>query len=270
MSGQLNCYDSQACLRCSSCMVNCSVENRVRLQREESIGVEKSVQNDLEHLSYLTPRQVEIGTYPEARQYTAFHHCNHCENAPCAEICPSQAISKRPGGEVVINRKACIGCQSCADACPFDVPSYSADNQRAYKCIRCYDRVENGLQPACVEGCPTTAMFAGEAEAVIAEAHKRAALYSEKSGQKYIVYGANSLNSYVGKTGWISIVPEKDLAAYQLSMDPYKASMGLRGLAKAGGGLVAAATVVGTTAHFMYWLANRKKKIGAEKEESHD
>lgn len=261
MKQQLNCYDSQACIRCSSCMVNCSVENRVRLQRENGIGVEKTTQDTLEHLNYLMPRSVEIGTYPEARKVTAFHHCNHCEKAPCAEICPTRAIAKRPGGEVVINRKACIGCRSCGDACPYEIPVYSKDNQRAYKCIRCYDRVENGLTPACVEGCPTTAMFSGNADEVLAEAKKRAELYSAKTGEAYVVYGADAVNSYVGKTGWLTIAPKRDAELYALKSDPYKAAMGLRSVAKVGGGVAAAAAVAGTAAHFMYWLAARKKKI---------
>jgi formate dehydrogenase iron-sulfur subunit len=251
-------------------MVNCSAENRLRLQREGEMGIEKSVQIPMPHLNYLSPRRSEIGMYPNARQVTAFHHCNHCENSPCQHICPTGAITTRAGGEVVINQDICIGCQSCGDACPFDVPKYSADNGKAYKCSGCYDRVENDLKQSCVEACPTTAMFSGYKENVIEEASKRAAIYTQKTGKKYVVYGAESLNNYVGTLKWITIVEESDLAAYQLDTKPERTAIQWRDYAKIGGGALAVATVVGTTAHFIYWLDKRKKKIAAGEGDFHE
>ena len=269
MKEQIKCYDTQACIRCFACMINCSVENRVRLQREGVMNVEQSVQATMPHFNYLTPIRKEIGVYPNARQVTAFHHCNHCENAPCQSICPTGAITTRAGGEVVINAKACIGCQSCGDACPFDVPVYSKENGKAYKCTGCYDRVENGLKQSCVEACPTLAMFSGEAQEVINEAKKRAALYSEKSGKKYIVYGADKLNDYVGHLKWITIVEEAELEAYKLDSKPERTVMQWRDTAKVAGAVMTVAVALGTTAHFIYWLDKRKKKI-AEKGDSHE
>jgi len=251
-------------------MVNCSVENRARLQREGIMSVEKSVQSPMLHFNYLSARRVEVGVYPEAKQVTAFHHCNHCENSPCQSICPTGAITTRPGGEVVINDDICIGCQSCGDACPFDVPQYSIDTGKAYKCNGCYDRVENGLKQSCVEACPTTAMFSGPRDEVLKEAYERAARYSQKTGKKYVVYGADTLNSYVGKLGWITIVEESDLAAYQLDTKPTRSAIQWRDYAKVGGGGLAIAAAVGTTAHFIYWLDKRKKKIAAGEGDSHE
>lgn len=270
MKEQIKCYDTQACIRCFACMINCSVENRVRLQREGIMNVEQSVQSKMPHFNYLTPSRREIGVYPNARQVTTFNHCNHCENSPCQQICPTGAISTRVGGEVVINADICIGCQSCGDACPFDVPKYSADNGKAYKCTGCYDRVENGLKQSCVEACPTTAMFSGLSNEVIEEAKKRASLYSEKTGKKYIVYGADSLNSYVGKLKWITIVEESELEAYQLDTRPERTAIQWRDYAKTGGGILAVAALVGTTAHFIYWLDKRKKKIAEGKGDIHE
>lgn len=234
------------------------------------MGMEKSVQSPMPHLNYLTPKRKEIGFYPNARQVTAFHHCNHCENSPCQSICPTGAITTRSGGEVVINQDICVGCQSCGDACPFDVPVYSKENGKAYKCSGCYDRVENGLKQSCVEACPTTAMFSGVSEDVVAEAKKRAALYSEKTGKKYVVYGVDKLNNYVGKLKWITIVEESELEAYQLDTKPSKSPIQWREAAKIGGGALAIAAVVGTTAHFIYWLDKRKKKIAQEGENTHE
>jgi len=270
MNVNMKCYDPQACILCFACMVNCAAENRLRLQRNDHIPMEESVQSTIPHLNHLTPRREELGTYPEARMVTAFHHCNHCEESPCQSICPTGAISTRPGGEVVIADELCIGCQSCGDACPFDVPVYSKENGKAYKCHGCYDRVENGLKPSCVTACPTEAMFSGTADEVLAEANRRIGIYHQTTGKEFVIYGADEVNSYVGDLRWVTIVEKGDLEAYQLDTNPRRLAMDLRDLAKPAGGVLAAAAVVGTTAHFMYWLDKRKKKIAEGKEDTHE
>ena len=260
----MKCYDTTPCIRCFSCMVGCSAENRLRMQRDNGIGVEKTVQVKLMHQGHLTPQRKEWGVFPNARQVTAFHHCNHCENAPCLEICPTDAISRRAGGEVAINHTACIGCSSCSDACPFDVPVM--DGGKAFKCHSCYDRVENGLKPSCVTTCPTDALFSGTSEEVLKEARKRVELYTKVTGKKHIIYGENEVNSYVGKLNWITIIPEEDLNAYKLDTDPTRLLMQARDSAKFLGAGATMAVVAGSVGHLIYWLEKRKAKIKEEKE----
>lgn len=264
---QMICYDTQSCIRCFSCMLNCSVENRVRLQRNGTEHVEKSLNADYSHLDYLTPIRKEFGSFPNARQITAFHHCNHCENAPCKNFCPTGAIEKRQTGAIVINEKTCIGCRACVDACPYDVPTFNAATNRTYKCVLCYDRVENGLKQACAGACPTGAIFSGDAAAVTAEAQRRADLYADTFAEPYIVYGKDRINGYVGKLGWLTIAPEKDVAHYMLPANPYKASMLLHSFARSSGAAVAAVTALGLGAHFFYWLSKRKELLTKEEAE---
>lgn len=263
----MKCYDTTPCIRCFACMVGCTAENRLRYQREDHIGVEKSVQNSMPHLYHLTPKRKEIGIFPNARQVTAFHHCNHCENAPCLDICPTGAITRRPGGEVVINRDPCIGCSSCVDACPYDVPV--VHNGKAFKCHGCYDRVENGLKPSCVNVCPTDAMFSGTKDEVLQEAYRRADFYSRVTGKEYVVYGADKVNDYVGRLNWVTIIPKEDLEAYQLDTDPTRMVMQTREVAKVVGAGAAAAVAVGSIGHLIYWLGKRKEKI-REEEQNHE
>jgi formate dehydrogenase iron-sulfur subunit len=262
MSEYSICHDTQSCIRCFSCMINCLMENRVRLQREKAIGVEKTVQERLPHLAVLTPQIREVGRFPEARHFTAFRHCMHCERPACAELCPSKGIEKRKNGAVVIDEDLCVGCGSCTDACPYDGPLYDAETKKAYKCNMCYDRVENGLNPACVEACLTKAMFSGTREEVIAEAGRRAKLYEAQSGKRYIVYGADRINDYVGKTGWMTISPKEDAEYRGLLKDPYKASIVYRDHLKTGGAvLTGAAVVLGLSGHFIHWLQKRKNAV---------
>lgn len=260
MKKQIKCYDTVPCSRCYACMTACSAESRLRLQRNGVMNIEKSVQLPMTHFDYLNPVPTQIGTYPNSKVVTAFHHCNHCEFAPCQSICPTGAITTRPGGEVVINETACIGCRSCGDACPFEVPRHSKDG-KAYKCTGCYDRVENGLKQCCADTCPTQALFSGPADEVIAEAQRRAEFYTQVKGKKYLVYGADSLNNYVGKLRWITIAEEEELEAYKLDIKPVRTAMIWRQSAKTAGVIGLLAIVVGTSTHFMYWMHRRKQKV---------
>ena len=262
------CYDTHSCLRCYSCMVNCAVENRARLQRDKGIDVARSVNEQLPHLSHLTLQQHQVGEYPNAKNITEFKHCYHCEKPKCLEICPTGAITKTKDGSVVINEAVCIGCQACADGCPYDVPVFSSVTGKTYKCTQCADRVASGITPACVEACPSGAMFFGNRTEVLAEAQVRAKRYSDKTGIKYLVYGSDTINSYVGKTNWVTIAPEKDRDEYGLLVDPQKSSYLVRSLAKEGGGLLVLAALVGTFGHFFYWLTNRKAALTESKEDN--
>lgn len=88
--------------------------------------------------------------------YTTAVGCHQCEDAPCANVCPTQAI-RRCAGAWQVEQARCIGCKSCMVACPFGAMQVRlvGDRAQALKCDLCSHR-EGG--PACVEACPTHAL----------------------------------------------------------------------------------------------------------------
>jgi Fe-S-cluster-containing dehydrogenase component len=104
-------------------------------------------------------RDVSVATQPTV--------CMHCEDpvAPCAQVCPAQAIFISEEGVVQqADPSRCIGCQNCVFACPFGVPKFDVEARLMKKCNLCYDRTVQGLQPWCAQACPTSAIWYGDYE----------------------------------------------------------------------------------------------------------
>ena len=80
--------------------------------------------------------------------------CNHCDNAPCVDVCPTGASFKRDeDGIVLVEPDMCIGCKACMLACPYDARYYNEEINSVDKCTFCLPRISNGLDPACVTTC---------------------------------------------------------------------------------------------------------------------
>ncbi|MDO8543979.1 MAG: 4Fe-4S dicluster domain-containing protein [Opitutaceae bacterium] len=88
--------------------------------------------------------------------------CNLCEHSPCAQACPVGATFDTPDGVVLVDPTYCIGCGFCIQACPYGCRFMNPDTHTAEKCTLCYHRITRGLQPACVEVCPTKARIFGD------------------------------------------------------------------------------------------------------------
>lgn len=88
--------------------------------------------------------------------------CNHCDSPQCMKVCPASTYSKRPDGIVVQDHARCIGCRMCIMACPYDAPVFDPAEGRTGKCNLCAERLDEGLQPRCVESCPGAVLHFGE------------------------------------------------------------------------------------------------------------
>ena len=91
--------------------------------------------------------------------------CQHCENPPCVDVCPTGASFRRADGIVLVDKHICIGCRYCMMACPFHARSFIHEDLTGQKvhaprgkgtvesCTLCVHRVDEGRTPACVEAC---------------------------------------------------------------------------------------------------------------------
>lgn len=109
-------------------------------------------------------KYVEKGEFPETRRTFTVTRCNHCEDAPCVEICPTRALFRRRDGIVDFDRDRCIGCKACMQGCPYDALYIDPATETAAKCNFCAHKIEVGLEPPCVTVCPTQAIVAGDLE----------------------------------------------------------------------------------------------------------
>jgi len=115
--------------------------------------------------------------------------CMHCEDPGCLKACPAPgAIVKYANGIVDFISEHCIGCGYCIKGCPFNVPRISQQDNKAYKCTLCSDRVGVGLEPACVKTCPTGAITFGTKEDMVASGQERAAELKERGWSQAGLY----------------------------------------------------------------------------------
>lgn len=139
--------DNRKCIGCHACTTACKSEHDV------AVGVNRT-----------WVKQVEKGEFPNSRRLFSVMRCNHCTDAPCVEICPTEALHFRNDGIVDFDKDRCIGCKSCMQACPYDALYIDPKTNTAAKCNYCAHRIDVGLEPACVNVCPEHAIISGDME----------------------------------------------------------------------------------------------------------
>jgi len=171
--------DLRRCIGCRACTVACKSENDVSLGRFRTVVQEKT-----------------WGTFPNTKKGFLPLMCNHCTGSekdgvpPCVNVCPqfpgerrtyvtpggkkiryrSGGTYKRPDGLILVDAEQCIGCGKCIDACPYGVRSFNPfvkagkdpSKQAADKCTMCAHRIDNGIDPSCVNTCQGRARIFGD------------------------------------------------------------------------------------------------------------
>jgi len=173
--------------------------------------------------------------------------CKHCTNAGCLDACPTGALIRTEFETVVLQPDVCNGCGYCVPACPFGVVDRVPEDGRAGKCTLCYDRLEDGLEPACAKACPTDSIQFGPYDELVDVAAKRvAALHARGVGDAYL-YGAldeepDQLAGGLGAFFLLTQPPERYGLPAQAE-SPIQENVVPSTLAAMGAGLLAAAGV---------------------------
>lgn len=219
--------DISRCIGCKGCEVACKEWNDLRVEPTANFGSFQSHQ-DLSPDTWLLMRFNEVEVQGDLQWLITKDACLHCEEPGCLYACPSPgAIVQYENGIVDFNQENCVGCQYCVAACPFDIPRFSPDTRTVYKCNMCVDRVESGLEPACVKTCPTNAIAWGSKEDMVALAEEKLETLHERGFDNAVAYDPAG----VGGTHMMYVVPHGDrLEEYGLPEDPVAKPGALQGL----------------------------------------
>jgi DMSO reductase iron-sulfur subunit len=177
-------FDSNSCMGCNACSIAC--KNRH--------GTEAGL------VDWRRVETVSTGEFPDYEETNISLSCMHCEDAPCVDVCPTNAIVKRDSdGIVTINPDDCIGCKYCGWACPYGAPQYGEEGLMQ-KCNLCLDKgpgagagaeskntQDDPLEPACVDECVGEALHAGPIGELMDLASEEAARNFEQNPTSVIV-----------------------------------------------------------------------------------
>ena len=182
--------DLDKCSACQACLVACKNENNVPF-----VGKRQAERGRV--ISWMEMIAETEGEYPEARTRFIPRPCMHCDKPPCVKVCPVYATYRNPEGVIAQIWERCIGCRFCMAACPYNVKYFNwheyhipitmeqGGNPDVYvrrrgvveKCTFCSHRLLKARDraaaekremradeyvPACVETCPSNAMYFGD------------------------------------------------------------------------------------------------------------
>jgi formate dehydrogenase iron-sulfur subunit len=192
--------DTTRCIGCRSCEVACAQAHDLPVPDVKNDGALANVRTTSETQWMVVNRyETEKGEVFVKKQ------CMHCWQPGCTAACLTNAMYKTEEGPVIWRGRKCMGCRFCMISCPFDIPKfeYHSTNPKIQKCNMCWDRLQEGKKPACVEACPTNALMFGGKRELMEIARVR--VYRHPQHYVHKIYG----ESEVGGTGWLylSAVP---------------------------------------------------------------
>ena len=143
--------DITKCISCGACSIACMDQNDFQVKEGQR--------------PFRNVFDLEMEQKGEVKYSHLSLACMHCSDAPCITACPSACLRKDPETNLTVyDTTNCIGCHSCAMACPYGIPSFG-ENGKMIKCDGCYVRVHHGMLPACVKACPVKALQLVDTEA---------------------------------------------------------------------------------------------------------
>ena len=201
--------DISKCVGCEECVYACQESNEKKYPNPEKPfpkmypdrvpvadwSEKRDVTDRLTPYNWLFIQHATITINGEETELTIPRRCMHCENPPCVKLCPWGAAKQEENGLSRIDSDICLGGAKCKKVCPWEIPQRQtgtgiyldilpalAGNGTMYKCDRCYDKLEKGEQPACIEACPEDVQTIGPRSEILKQAH---ALAKEMDGYIY-------------------------------------------------------------------------------------
>jgi formate dehydrogenase iron-sulfur subunit len=256
--------DTSVCIGCKACEVACKEWNLIPDDGFNLLGMSfdntgQLGANSWRHVAFIeqqrpmrrdpvagdrTEDNSEDGS--ELRWLMASDVCKHCTHAGCLDVCPTGALFRTEFGTVVVQQDICNGCGYCVSACPYGVIERREEDGRAWKCTMCYDRLHDGLEPACAKACPTDSIQFGPLDELRERAADRVDQLRSSGVPEARLYGEDPADGVGGDGAFFLLLDEPEV--YGLPPDPVAPTRDLARIygfaAAAAGALLAAAVSV--------------------------
>jgi formate dehydrogenase iron-sulfur subunit len=158
------------------------------------------------------------GATGDFRWLMASDVCKHCTHAACLDVCPTGSLFRTEFGTVVVQEDICNGCGYCIPACPYGVIDQRKEDGRAWKCTLCYDRLGEGMEPACAKACPTDSIQFGPLDELRERADARLATMHAAGVGEARLYGRDPDDGVGGDGAFFLLLDEPEV--YGLPPDP--------------------------------------------------
>lgn len=231
--------DTSVCIGCKACEVACKEWNLVPDDGFDLLGMSFDNTgmlgaNTWRHVAFVeqpaTAVDLGIPTFERpgdttgAESRTDFRWlmssdvCKHCTHAGCLDVCPTGALFCTEFGTVVVQQDICNGCGYCVSGCPYGVIDRREDDGRAWKCTLCYDRLHDGLEPACAKACPTDSIQFGPLDELRERAARRVEELHDRGVPQARLYGHDPDDGVGGDGAFFLLLDEPEV--YGLPPDP--------------------------------------------------
>jgi formate dehydrogenase iron-sulfur subunit len=183
----------------------------------DSLAAAQASVLNTEAVSEFDPQTAQSGDR-QVRWLMSSDVCKHCTHAGCLDVCPTGALFRTEYGTVVVQGDICNGCGYCVPACPYGVIETRKGDGRAFKCTMCYDRLTDGLMPACATACPTQSIQYGDLDELQARADARLATLQAQGVETARLYGRDENDGVGGAGAFFLLLDEPEV--YGLPPDP--------------------------------------------------
>src|SRR5262249_6088278 len=231
--------DTSVCIGCKACEVACKEWNQVP---EDGLNLTGMSYDNTAGLGASTWRHVAFIEQPapagpaaadSMRWLMSSDVCKHCTEAACLDVCPTGALMRTEFGTVVVQDDICNGCGYWVPACPFGVIERRETDGGAHKCTLCYDRIGDGLTPACAKACPTESIQFGPLDELRERAQGRVTELQQAGATKARLYLEDPADGLGG--GGAFFLPLDEQEVYGLPPAPVATTRDLPRMWKHGG-----------------------------------